>query len=395
LNVSDIAKGILSGGWSLVAGWILPTAINALIFGLFVLPSLHAVSVFNNLSRSGLPERSLVILGVAVIGGLVLSALQVPLYRVLEGYVWPAAIARESRNRQLRMKRILQDRLDGIRLRTLNDKSRLEQSEDKQRLAALSADPRVTRFAKRDQKRTTVQRAMLRERLRRYPIDDAQVAPTRLGNAIRRLEEYGYNRYRLDSQALWYELTSAAPKELSQQVDAARVGVDFYVCLLYGHLLVAGAALASLTAPRPHYSTLLITAVVLTCLTPAWYELGCVGTDDWALAVRALVDLGRKPLAEGLGLRLPNELDKERRMWRIYCRMVRQPYDSSRATALDEFRFTVEKVAQRDDPCPKNAGETTDSSDRNIEHDRTDGDGSEEGIGEGGGHSITLHSVLA
>jgi hypothetical protein len=282
--VSDIAKGILAGGWSLVAGWILPTAINALVFGLFVLPSLHAISIFGNLSRSGLTERSLAILSVAVVGGLVLSALQVPLYRVLEGYLWPAAIAREMRNRQLRAKHHLQDRLDAIRLRTLNDQARLERSEDKQRLAELSADPRVRRFASRDQPRTTVQRAMLRERLRRYPIDDAQVAPTRLGNAIRRLEEYGYNRYRLDSQALWYELTSAASKELSQQIDAARVGVDFYVCLLYGQLLAAAAALASLAAPRPHYSTLLVTTVVLVGLAPAWYQLGCVGTDDWALS---------------------------------------------------------------------------------------------------------------
>ena len=230
-----------------------------------------------------------------MVGGLVLSALQVPLYRVLEGYLWPAAIAREMRNRQLRAKHHLQDRLDAIRLRTLNDQARLERSEDKQRLAELSADPRVRRFASRDQPRTTVQRAMLRERLRRYPIDDAQVAPTRLGNAIRRLEEYGYNRYRLDSQALWYELTSAASKELSQQIDAARVGVDFYVCLLYGQLLAAAAALASLAAPRPHYSTLLVTTVVLVGLAPAWYQLGCVGTDDWALAVRALAGVPQIP----------------------------------------------------------------------------------------------------
>ena len=74
-------------------------------------------------------------------------------------------------------------------------------------------------------------------------LDDA---PTRLGNAIRRLEEYGHNRYRLDSQALWYELTAAAPKQLSQQVDTARAGVDFFVCLLYGQLLAAATALASL-----------------------------------------------------------------------------------------------------------------------------------------------------
>jgi hypothetical protein len=112
--MSDIAKGILSGGWALVAGWILPTAINALVFGFFVLPSLHAISIAGRLSRASVTERSLAVLGVAVVAGLALSALQSPLYRALEGYLWPAGLARESRNRQLRAKHLLQDRLDAL-----------------------------------------------------------------------------------------------------------------------------------------------------------------------------------------------------------------------------------------------------------------------------------------
>ena len=362
--MNDIAKGILSGGWSLVAGWILPTAINALVFGFFVLPSLYGVSIIGNFSHSGAQERSLVVLGVAVVGGLTFSALQAPLYRVLEGYLWPGAIARKRRERQLRAKHLLQDRLDAIRLRALDGQSRLENPADKQRLAELSADRQVSRFAKRDQARTTVQRSLLRERLRRYPVDDTQVAPTRLGNAIRRLEEYGYNRYRLDSQALWYELTAAAPKQLSHQVDTARAGVDFFVCLLYGQLLVAASALASLAAPHPHERPLLVTAVALLVLTLLWYRLAWITTDDWAYAVRALVDLGRKPLAESLGFRLPSELNQERKMWRRYSRMVRQPYEADRADALDEFR--LQGAEQREDPDMTGTAQSADSEDRDT-----------------------------
>jgi hypothetical protein len=182
-----------------------------------------------------------------------------------------------------------------------------------------------------------VQQSLLAEQLR-YPVADEQVTPTRLGNAIRRLEEYAYDRYRLDSQALWYELTAAAPKTLRQQVDNARAGVDFFVCLLYGQLLVAAASLASLGAPHPHDVALAVTAAVLIVLTPVWYQLAWTTTDDWALAVRALVDLGRKPLAENLGLSLPRELDREREMWSRYCQMVLWPYDADRAPDLDEFR---------------------------------------------------------
>jgi hypothetical protein len=333
--VNDIAKGILAGGWSLVAGWILPTAINALVLGFFVLPSVPSIPIAGHIEHANVPYQTLAVVSVAVIVGLVLSSLQTPLYRVLEGYLlWPDTIARKRREHHVRAMCLTQKRLDAIYFRNLDEPT----AEVKQRLAELEADPAVREFINRHGALTTVERSLLEERLR-YPVDDKQVAPTRLGNAIRRLEEYGYDRYQLDSQALWYELTAAAPKVLSQQIDTARAGVDFFVCLLYGQLLVAVMALASFGAPHPHFLTLAVTAAVLVALTPAWYRLAWITTDDWALAVRALVDLGRKPLAEGLCLQLPRELDREREMWALYCQMVLWPYDASRTDHLKDFRF--------------------------------------------------------
>lgn len=345
--MSDIAKGILSGGWSLVAGWIVPTAINVFVFAFFVLPSLNGFSVAGELARADTAERSLVALAASVVIGLTLSTLQSPLYRVLEGYfLWPPRLARKSRKRCLDAKQLLADRLKLIRLSTLRTLGHLAEPVDKTQLAELEADAKVTRFAQRDLARTTVQRALLRERLRRFPVDDAQVAPTRLGNAIRRLEEYAYQRYRLDSQALWYELTAAAPKRLSNQVDAARAGVDFFVCLLYGNLLVAVVALASLGARHARGQVLLVAAAVLIVASMLWYRLAVATTDDWALAVRALVNVGRKPLAEALGLQLPDALSREREMWTRYSRFVRQPYDPDRPTKLDEFPTKAEAAGQ-------------------------------------------------
>jgi len=336
--VSDIAKSILGGGWSLVAGWILPTAVNVFLFGIFVLPSLHGIALADELSHASVGQRSLVALAVSAVLGLILSALQVPLYRVLEGYLfWPQWLASKSRGRQLRAKQLLAGRREWLRLHALETQGALAQA-DQEKYDMLAADRRVQRSAKRDEKRTKVQRALLAERLRRYPVDDGQMAPTRLGNAIRRHEEYGYQRYLLDSQALWYELTAAAPKQLTQQVDAARAGVDFFVCLLYGNLLVALAALVSLSASHARYLTLLVTSVTLVAASFIWYRLAVVTTDDWALAVRALVDVGRKPLASALSLNLPKDLSQEREMWSRYSRYVRQPHDSRRPPNLDEFR---------------------------------------------------------
>jgi hypothetical protein len=258
---------------------------------------------------------------------------------MLEGYLcWPRQLANGSLRRQLALKKGLECRLEAIRLRTLQDQGRLLKSEEKARLKELDADPAVNRYGRGDKDLTAVQQALLRERLRRYPVDNSQVAPTGLGNAIRRLEEYGYQRYRLDSQALWYELTATAPKQLCQQADLARAGVDFFVCLLYGNLFIAVIALASLGAPHPQYIALSVTAAILIALASLWYKLAVITTDDWALATRALVDVGRKTLAEALSLQLPKELAQEREMWRRYCQFVRQPYDDHRPIKLDEFR---------------------------------------------------------
>jgi hypothetical protein len=333
--MTDIAKGILAGGWLLVAGWILPAAINALVFGFFVLPSLYAIPSAHHLGQASAANKTIAVLAVAVVGGLVLNALQTPLYRVLEGYLlWPGPIARKRREHYVRTKRIVQKRLEAIYYRAKEDPT----PEDKKRLAELEADPKIRKYAKRDRNLTTVQSALLRESAR-FPVDDDQVAPTRLGNAIRQFETYGFDRYSLDSQALWYELTAAVPKELNRQMDTARAGVDFFVCLVYGHLLVAVAALASLGASHAHSLVLLVTAAVLAVLTLLWYWLAWINTDEWGFTVRALVNLGRKPLAERLSLRLPRDLKRERKMWLLYTQMVLEPYDDEYATVLDEFRI--------------------------------------------------------
>jgi hypothetical protein len=52
--MSDIAKSILGGGWSLVAGWMLPAARNVFLFGILVLPSLRTIPLAAELSSASL-----------------------------------------------------------------------------------------------------------------------------------------------------------------------------------------------------------------------------------------------------------------------------------------------------------------------------------------------------
>lgn len=179
---------------------------------------------------------------------------------------------------------------------------------------------------------------MLREELRRYPIDDGQILPTRLGNAIRRFEEYGWNRYRLDSQSLWSRLISVVPEPVRKQVDTAQVGVDFFVCLLYGHIAVAITAITVIAVRGNSTWALLAGVVVPLLLVPLWYRLAVATTDQWAVAVQALVDLGRVPLAAALGSIMPTAIEEERTMWERVSRFSSREYDTERGKLLSEFR---------------------------------------------------------
>lgn len=335
--MNEIANGVLRGGWPLIAGWILPTGINLTVFGIFLFPVLRQSRTVDALANAPLTQQSIAVLVGAVVIGLLANALQTPLFRVLEGYLgWPPRLSVWGCARQARYRQQLRDRLTAVRL--LHKETRGELSADETaQLAALRDDRKLTRVLARDTRLSAPKRGLLRERLGRFPTLEDQIAPTRLGNAIRRLEEYGYERYRLDSQVFWYELNAVAPEQAREAVVNSRIGVDFAVCMLYGNLGLAVAAVG-VQAGRLEFSPLLtVLATLLVALLPAWYRLALGGTDDWAVATRALVNLGRKPLAESLGLELPPTIDEERKMWAVLSKLVRLGYNV-KAAELDPYR---------------------------------------------------------
>jgi hypothetical protein len=341
--LGDIVKGVLGGGWSLLVGWIVPSAINLIVLGSLVVPQLHEAGPAGWVREAEPEQQGIALLVGAAVLGLLLAGAQTPLYRLLEGYIgwhrWRSPVSAAlswSHQRQLRRKQVLRGRLDLIELVPLSRRGPLRQ-ELQERLDRARGDRRLDQYAVADAQLTPTQVGLLREKARRYPVDDAQVVPTRLGNAIRRLEEYGYDRYRLDSQTLWYELYAAAPEQARKQVDQARTTVDFLICLLYGHLLVAVIGVVAAIAGSGGWLPLLTVAAVLAMLAHWWYRMAVAVTDDWAAAVRALVNLGRKPLAEGLGLPSPETLESERAMWATVSRLSARPYDS-KSSSGDTYR---------------------------------------------------------
>ncbi|HEX3920803.1 MAG TPA: hypothetical protein VHY31_00785, partial [Streptosporangiaceae bacterium] len=238
--MTAIVTSLLGGGWALVAGWILPTALNSLLFAFLVLPALRGVPGFHTVLVASHPDQALVLLVTAVVAGLVLSALQTPLYRVLEGYNWPAGL----RRRRIGVHQQARSRLDrALRLAQLTWREQLGTLLPAQtaELATLRAGDGPVPGGPL----SAVDVSLLAERLRRYPVDPDQILPTRFGNAIRRFEEYGYDRYRLDTVTMWHALNGVSAGQVRGEVDAGRAGVDFFVCLIYGHVVVILAAIAA------------------------------------------------------------------------------------------------------------------------------------------------------
>jgi hypothetical protein len=74
-------------------------------------------------------------------------------------------------------------------------------------------------------------------------------------------------------------------------------------------------------------------------LTPFLYRSAVTSSTYWDATVRALVNLGRVPLAAALGLRMPATIAEERRMWRLLTKFTFDPFDKEHARQLDEFRL--------------------------------------------------------
>lgn len=299
--MSDIVKGALGGAWSLIVGWLLPTAAAIAVFGVVVLPSLDTLPPFDELSTMSAASQALVLLVTAVLTGWVLSCVQTPLYRVLEGYLgWPQARAGARIRHHQMIYASLRQELVGVGDGLLQ--------------------------------------AFVLEKFARYPAKMDQVAPTQLGNAIRRFEYYGADRYHLDSQSLWAQLRASVPESLTRDIDAARAAVDFFVCSLYLSGLLGVTATASIIADPDRWLVLLVVATLAPAVMWVSYRSAVVATDGWAAGVRAMVDVGRQPLAHSMGLVIPAKLEDERRMWKVVGDLSIFPYHELLAADLNEFR---------------------------------------------------------
>lgn len=289
--------GLTAGDWGLLAGWIIPAAVAVALLTYLVLPDLPW-KFADELGELNSVEQAAALTFTAIGVGVVLSALQTPLYRLLEGYLWPNSLRDRGMARHTKRRAELREQL-------ANDKSGVEYG-------------------------------LVLERLQRYPALDDQIAPTTLGNTIRALEAYGWDKYRLDSQTLWSELEALVPEPLRVALDRARVPVDFAVSFVYLSALVGLISLIAALLGDAQLK-LFVISVVAIGLSPIWYWLAVVSTSEWYACVQALVNLGRLPLAQAMGLQIPATLEEERRMWEALTTLVTSEETDS-TIVLDSHR---------------------------------------------------------
>jgi hypothetical protein len=132
-------------------------------------------------------------------------------------------------------------------------------------------------------------------------------------------------------------MLTVAPAAIRAEIDETRSPVDFFISGVVHLVLLASASLVTWLI----FGGLggVIVGVVSAALTPVAYFGAVQNLSDYSSAVKALVNLGRVPLAPSLGLRMPQTAELEREMWQATSELVEWQSEGREVLAkLDRFR---------------------------------------------------------
>ena len=302
--VGDLFKSIASGFSRFVFAWMVPSALTLGLFWIFVLPSVTDLWFFQRIAATGRGDATtsgIVFAFFVLLLSVLFAYTSLPLYRLLEGYTLPGPLKRYLLRRQLKRW------------------ASLKEMERRSRLPGGRPVP-----------------PLMLEALRAYPESRHDVRPTRLGNALTAMERFGVSRYWLDNMSLWYELQAVVPEQTRRHTEEGRAPVDFFMSL-FAHLLLFGTSCIAVFL-RMHDTRLLWLGLAALALLPLSYSQAVRNVKDWGHSVKALVNLGRRPLAAQLGLRMPQELEGERNMWAAYSSVIEQG-DERDIAYYDHYRL--------------------------------------------------------
>ena len=275
--MKELYSNLWSGLGSLVQSWLLPSVVGLGFFTIALVPAVNDRSPWLGVAKLEGTQQAFLFAFLAVLLSFFLASTARPLTRFLEGYsFWPAKLRQRRTEKHRR------------RWQDLH--------------AQVTAAP------------TMEEKLKIRESLNEYPRKGEFLMPTRLGNALRAGETYGWVQYGLSTVDLWSRLTAVGGEQVNVQLAQAEIVLNFFIAMIWiTGVLCSVSVLVALWSGHFLYALWLIP---LLALVPLFYNRAISAVAWYSQGMMALVDLTRGKLAEALGLRLPGDLSEERKIWR-------------------------------------------------------------------------------
>ena len=301
-----------------IIGFFVPTLLTALVT-VWLFRDVEAVRQLYEAVWKEKKWEEITIFALAVwVFSMLLMLINHQLYRLAEGYVGPFA---------WRGNRRMSERRDAL-------------SREREELIDKEANEVLQSEKQRLNKRID---AIDLELAKYFPHLNFPVLPSRFGNAIRAFESYAPVVYGVDSIPAWIRVAALLPKQLISAAADARAEVDCFLNMFVLSLTLMATALgrflfslSCLDAMYPNrYSVLQWTFLLCFCVsvTIAYlaYNGAVVRAVAWGEHVKSAFDLYLPKLANALGYRLPDTLDKRREFWNSFNLMTLyfQPMDPS------------------------------------------------------------------
>lgn len=299
-----------------ILGFFLPSLLFALAVLSLLIHHTPARTVLGKLTdEKNLGTAAFLLVAVWCIGVLML-VINLPLYRLLEGYSWPVSRRKRWREGYIAEWRKLENALDDFAKQWKREGDRFPNA----------AIEQYTRLKQ--------------EAVRRFPSAEADVMPTAFGNAIRAFEVYPRDVYGADGVPMWLRLSSVIPKPLLEATQDARSQIDFLVnCSFFGAVVaviaigdfVGDAAWRIVVSPplagwsdviRGLRWVSLGSSLVASVLAVGFYRWSVSRIPAWGDLVMAAFDCGLPALAAQLGFELPPTAQQREKFWREFSQML-------------------------------------------------------------------------
>jgi hypothetical protein len=307
-TIKDLAK-------SLQASTIFPAAVFVLTNIFFIAPKLWPD--FDSAASGNL----FLVTILTVILSYTLYALNIPLIRLVEGYVGSDDLIMQLLKKHQRRQH------ERLKAWEITCSTRLENVEDDLALLRLRTgltneqlaeiqNPQYTALCEQKELWTT-EVIRMRQRLdSRFPSRKSDILAMPLGNVIAAFEDYSFTRYGMDSVVLWPRLVPILKEKGFLDLVAQEKSVFDFLLNLVLVAIVIGFELFywSLCNHQPVNATLSLGVMIVFVII--LYQ-GCIfGAELWGTAVRVAFDLYRDDLHKALRLKPCASFGEEYSQWK-------------------------------------------------------------------------------